>query len=63
VLEACVQNGQGEQDNSIVIEEIRRRFYEEVIVARQPLIDCRNLGSFCQNLRGERRMFMPGRLT
>jgi 3-hydroxyisobutyrate dehydrogenase-like beta-hydroxyacid dehydrogenase len=25
VLEACRQHGEGEQDNSIVIEEIRRR--------------------------------------
>ncbi len=26
VLQACLRNGEGEQDNSIVIEEIRRRF-------------------------------------
>jgi 3-hydroxyisobutyrate dehydrogenase-like beta-hydroxyacid dehydrogenase len=25
VLEACVRHGEGERDNSIVIEEIRRR--------------------------------------
>jgi len=25
VLEACMRHGEGEQDNSIVIEEIRRR--------------------------------------
>jgi L-threonate 2-dehydrogenase len=25
VLEACLRHGEGEQDNSIVIEEIRRR--------------------------------------
>jgi hypothetical protein len=25
VLEACVHHGEGEKDNSIVIEEIRRR--------------------------------------
>ncbi len=25
ILEACVRHGEGEQDNSVVIEEIRRR--------------------------------------
>ena len=29
VLEACLRHGEGEQDNSIVIEEIRRRYIEK----------------------------------
>ena len=29
VLEACLRHGEGEQDNSIVIEEIRRRYNEK----------------------------------
>jgi 3-hydroxyisobutyrate dehydrogenase-like beta-hydroxyacid dehydrogenase len=30
VLEACIRHGEGEKDNSIVIEEIRRRAHAKI---------------------------------